>query len=74
MNANDILERYKRLLDYQIKQYYNIDFIMCCQKAGVTPDVFREMKGQLKGLKFAREMLEKIEAEEKELSDYECDQ
>lgn len=31
------------------------------------------MKGHLKGLKMAKEMLEKIEAEEKELSDYECD-
>ena len=73
MNGNDILERYKKLLDYQISRYYNIDFIMFCQKKGATPDDCREMKGHLKGLKMAKEMLEKIEAEEKELSDYECD-
>ena len=69
MNENDILERYKRLLDYQISRYYNIDFIMYCQKTGATPDDFREMKGHLKGLKTAREMLEKLESEQAELEE-----
>lgn len=70
MNAGKVLERFQGNLDYQIAQQINphsVVFIMNQVKKGNASDEdLIELRGYYKGLKVAREILERIIAEEGE--------
>lgn len=71
MNANKILDRFQKNLDYQISQQTNPTLLMFFMQH-YGEEYFKdedavETRGYYKGLKVAREMLQRIIAEEEEI-------
>ena len=70
MNAGKVLDRFQGNLDYQIAQQTNphsVVFIMNqVVKGNAGDEDLIELRGYYKGLKTAREILERIVAEESE--------
>mgnify|MGYP003301262514 CR=1 FL=1 len=70
MDASKVLERFQKSLNYQITQQTDtksvLFIILQVEKGNAGSEDLVELRGYYKGLKVAREMLERIIAEESE--------
>lgn len=75
MDAKKVLERFQANLDYQISQQTDTRsalFIMSqVAKGNAGDEDLVELRGYYKGLKVAREILERVIAEEEEMAESE---
>lgn len=75
MDANKVLERFQGNLNYQIAQQTDVRsaafIIKQVAKGNAGDEDLIELRGYYKGLKVAREILERIIAEEEEMTESE---
>lgn len=73
MDANKVLERFQACLDYQISMQTDtrsvIFIISQVEKGNANDEDLVELRGYYKGLKVAKEILERVVAEEEEMAE-----